>query len=92
MLNQHYRRLMLTEKVKQIPLKSIFVTKYLDGRKLQEKGTYPRMKLCGLQVTQFLGGEWNEIKGVALQPIWESLACGKNYKLNSHLDDSLSIP
>jgi hypothetical protein len=28
-----------------------------------------------------------EIEGDALQPIWESLACGKKYYLHSHLED-----
>ena len=32
-------------------------------------------------------GSWPEIEGGALQPIWGSLACGRNYYLNSHLDD-----
>jgi hypothetical protein len=31
--------------------------------------------------------DWPEIDGNASQPIWGSLACGKNYYLNSHLDD-----
>ena len=31
--------------------------------------------------------DWPEIDGDASQPIWGSLACGKNYYLNSHLDD-----
>jgi hypothetical protein len=44
----------------------------------------------GLQIAQLLG-ERPEIEGDALQPIWGSLACGKNYYLNAHLDDDIFI-
>jgi hypothetical protein len=50
------------------------------------KGYLPSQEIRGLQIAQLLG-EWQEINGVASHPIWGSLACGKNYYLNSHLDD-----
>ncbi len=50
------------------------------------KGYIPSNAMRGLQIAQFLV-DWPEIDGSASQPIWGSLACGKNYYLNSHLDD-----
>jgi hypothetical protein len=50
------------------------------------KGYVSSNEMRGLRIAQLLG-EWPEIEGVASQPIWGSLACGKNYYLNSHLDD-----
>jgi hypothetical protein len=50
------------------------------------KGYLPLNEIRGLQIAQLLG-EWQEINGVASHPIWGSLACGKNYCLNSHLDE-----
>ena len=50
------------------------------------KGYVPSNELQGLQIAQLLG-EWPEIKGYSPQPILGSLACGKNYYLNSHLDE-----
>ena len=35
---------------------------------------------------KLLGG-WQQISGVTLNPLWGSLACGKNYYLNSHVDE-----
>jgi hypothetical protein len=31
--------------------------------------------------------EWPSMQGMEFQQIWGSLACGKNYYLNSHTDD-----
>jgi hypothetical protein len=50
------------------------------------KGYLPSNELRGLKIAQLLG-EWQEINGVASHPIWGSLACGKNYYLNSHTDE-----
>jgi hypothetical protein len=50
------------------------------------KGYVSSNEMRGLRIAQLLGG-WPEIEGVASQSIWGSLACGKNYYLNSHLDD-----
>jgi hypothetical protein len=50
------------------------------------KGYLPSNELRGLQIAKLLG-EWQEIDGVASQPIWGSLASGKNYYLNSHTDE-----
>lgn len=50
------------------------------------KGFLPSNEIRGLRIAQILG-EWPEISGVASQPIWGSLACGKNYYLNSHTDE-----
>ena len=40
----------------------------------------------GLQIAQSLD-EWPEMESGTSQPICGSLACGKNYSMNSHLDD-----
>ena len=40
----------------------------------------------GLRLAQLLG-DWPGIEGGASRPIWGSLACGRNYYLNSHLDN-----
>ena len=50
------------------------------------KGFIPSDELCGLRIAQLLG-EWKEISGVSSIPIWGSLACGRNYYLNSHFDE-----
>jgi len=50
------------------------------------KGYLASNELRGLKIAQLLGG-WQEISGVASHPIWGSLACGKNYYLNSHTDE-----
>lgn len=50
------------------------------------KGYLPSNALRGLRIAHLLG-EWKEISGVSSSPIWGSLACGKNYYLNSHVDD-----
>jgi hypothetical protein len=50
------------------------------------KGYLSSNEMRGLRIAQLLGG-WPEIEGGASQPIWGSLACGRNYYLNSHLDD-----
>ena len=50
------------------------------------KGYVKSNELRGLRIAQLLG-EWPEIEGVSSQPIWGSLACGKNYYLNSHVDE-----
>ena len=50
------------------------------------KGFIPSDELRGLRIAQLLG-EWKEISGVSCNPIWGSLACGKNYYLNSHVDE-----
>jgi hypothetical protein len=39
------------------------------------KGYIPSNEMQGLQIAQLLG-EWPEIEGEALQPIWGSLSCG----------------
>jgi hypothetical protein len=49
-------------------------------------GYLPSKEIRGLRIAQLLG-EWQEIDGVASPPIWGSLACGKNYYLNSHTDE-----
>jgi hypothetical protein len=50
------------------------------------RGYLPPRELRGIQIARLLG-EWHELKGVASRPIWGSLACGKNYYLNSHTDE-----
>jgi hypothetical protein len=50
------------------------------------KGYIESNEIRGLRIAQVLQ-QWKEIKGVASQPIWGSLACGKNYYLNSHTDE-----
>jgi hypothetical protein len=50
------------------------------------KGYLPPDELWGLRIAQLLG-EWKEISGVSMHPVWGSLACGKNYNLNSHVDE-----
>lgn len=50
------------------------------------KGYLPSNELRGLRIAQLLGN-WKEISGVSSSPIWGSLACGKNYYLNSHVDE-----
>jgi hypothetical protein len=50
------------------------------------KGYVASNEMRGLRMAQLLG-EWPEIEGVASQPIWGSLACGRNYYLNSHMDE-----
>jgi hypothetical protein len=50
------------------------------------KGYIPSNELRGLRIAQVLG-EWKEISGVSSHPIWGSLACGRNYYLNSHVDE-----
>ena len=50
------------------------------------KGYLSSNEMRGLQIAQLLGS-WPDIEGSASQPIWGSLACGRNYNLNSHLDD-----
>ena len=50
------------------------------------KGYIPSNELRGLRIAQVLG-EWKEISGVSSNPIWGSLACGRNYYLNSHVDE-----
>jgi hypothetical protein len=50
------------------------------------KGYIPSIEMQGLQIAQLLE-VWPEIEGGASQPIWESLARGKNYYLNTRLDD-----
>jgi hypothetical protein len=50
------------------------------------KGYLPSNEIRGLKAAQLLG-KWQEINAVASHPIWGSLACGKNYYLNSHTDD-----
>lgn len=50
------------------------------------KGYVKSNELRGLRMAQ-LFGNWPQIDGVSSMPIWGSLACGKNYYLNSHLDD-----
>ena len=50
------------------------------------KGYLPSNEIRGLQIAQLLE-EWQELNGVASRPIWGSLACGKNYYMNSHLDE-----
>jgi hypothetical protein len=56
-------------------------------RKCEEvaKGYHPSNEVRGLRIAQLLGG-WKKISGVSSSPIWSSLACGKNYYLNSHVD------
>ena len=50
------------------------------------KGYLPSTEVRGLLFAQLLGG-WQQISGVTLNPLWGSLACGKNYYLNSHVDE-----
>ena len=50
------------------------------------KGYVPANELRGLQFAKMMA-QWPNLKGVSSQQIWGSLACGKNYYLNSHLDE-----
>jgi hypothetical protein len=50
------------------------------------KGFVQADELRGLRVAQLMGN-WPNLKGVSSRPIWGSLACGRNYYLNSHLDE-----
>ena len=50
------------------------------------KGYLPSDELRGLRIAQVLG-EWKQISGVSSHSIWGSLACGRNYYLNSHVDE-----
>jgi hypothetical protein len=50
------------------------------------KGYLPSTEVRGLLFAQLLGG-WRQISGVTSNPLWGSLACGKNYYLNSHVDE-----
>ena len=50
------------------------------------KGYLPSSEIRGLRAAQVLG-EWPERSGGSCECIWGSLACGKNYYLNSHVDD-----
>ena len=51
-------------------------------------GYLPSRDLRGIQMAKLLV-EWQEIKGVTSpsHAIWASIACGKNYYLNSHTDE-----
>ena len=53
-------------------------------------GYLPSNELQGLQITKLLGN-WHEINGVASHHIWGSLASGKNYYLNLHMDEDFFI-
>ena len=55
------------------------------------KGFVQADELRGLRVAQLMGN-WLNLKGVSSRPIWGSLACGRNYYLNSHLDEDFFIP
>ena len=55
------------------------------------KGYVPASELRGLQFAKMMA-QWPNLKGVSSQQIWGSLACGKNYYLNSHLDKDFFIP
>lgn len=50
------------------------------------KGYVPANELRGLQFAKMMA-QWPNLKGVSSQQIWGSLACGKNYFLNTHLDE-----
>jgi hypothetical protein len=50
------------------------------------KGYVPANELRGLQFAKMMA-QWPNLKGVSSQQIWGSLACGKNYYLNSHFDE-----
>ena len=50
------------------------------------KGYIPSNEVRGFRIAQLLGA-WPEISGVSSDPLWGSLACGKNYYLNSHMDE-----
>jgi hypothetical protein len=50
------------------------------------KGYLTSSEIRGLRAAQVLG-EWPERSGGSCECIWGSLACGKNYYLNSHVDD-----
>ena len=54
------------------------------------KGYIHSNEMRGLPIAQ-LHGEWPEIEGGALPPIWGSLVCGKYDKLTSHLDNDFFI-
>jgi hypothetical protein len=62
------------------------ICKLMNACEEVAKGYIPSHEMRGLRIAQLLG-KWQEISGVAPQPIWGSLACGKNYYLNSHLDE-----
>jgi hypothetical protein len=55
------------------------------------KGYVPANELRGLQFAKMMA-QWPNLKGVSSQQIWGSLACGKNYYLNTHLDEDFFIP
>ena len=46
----------------------------------------PGDEIRGLRSAQ-LFAKWPTMKGMKCEPIWGSLACGRNYYLNSHTDD-----
>jgi hypothetical protein len=46
----------------------------------------PSNEIRGLRIAQLLG-DWPERSGGSMESIWGSLACGKNYYLNSHVDN-----
>jgi hypothetical protein len=50
------------------------------------KGYVQTNELRGLQYAKMMA-LWPNLKGVSSQQIWGSLACGKNYYLNSHFDE-----
>ncbi len=54
------------------------------------KGYVPANELRGLQFAKMMA-QWPNLKGVSSQQIWGSLACGKNYYLNSHFDEDFFI-
>ena len=51
------------------------------------KGYLSSTEVRGLQIAQLLGA-WRQISGVTSRPVWGCLAFGKNYYLNSHVDDN----
>jgi hypothetical protein len=50
------------------------------------KGFIPGNDLRGLRSAQWFA-DWPSMVGMPSEPIWGSLACGKNYCLNSHTDE-----
>jgi hypothetical protein len=50
------------------------------------KAFIPGNDLRGLRSAQWFA-KWPSMVGMQCEPIWGSLACGKNYCLNSHTDD-----
>jgi hypothetical protein len=63
------------------------VTKLMKNCEEVAKGYVPANELQGIGIARLLG-EWSKQEGGTSQQIWGSLACAKNYYLNSHTDNN----